>query len=173
MVIYNTNFIVLVLDKIIFSLQCVSGSFVGQSRPALNFNSSQYIRYDDPEKQAIAAFKFLQEMTSSVTSSTSSQSAALTKSHDLHNQSDFLYKYNPMQQSTTSNEEKVNSPEKRHKRKVRLRNKKDQCAIRNQGKLKSRLSSTSNDESNDDISDSLSDDNVKSSRLIQQKMTYL
>ncbi|XP_052813736.1 mucin-4-like isoform X2 [Mya arenaria] len=154
------------------------GAPVPGGRPALDFTQIQFMRYGDAEKQALSAFEFLQDMTSSAHSD---QSVGQKVSHDMlfrmeGNMSDVARSNMiQMNQSTTSNEEKI-SPVRKQRRKIKLRNKKDQSAVKNQGKAKTRqFSSTSNDESNDDYSDGSSSDNylVQEQSMKSKKMTYL
>ncbi|XP_053386400.1 serine-rich adhesin for platelets-like isoform X2 [Mercenaria mercenaria] len=157
-------------------------------RPPLEFSNSQFVRYDDPEIQAMAAFDFLNEMTSS---HTSDQSNEQKPSHDqLFRREERRYVsygyQNQMNQSTTSNESRI-SPVKRPRRKLRQRVRKDPKVDNyNHGYIKTRkFSSTSADESNDEdisLSDSFCDscssdegvnDNGKQLQRPSKKMTYL
>ncbi|XP_060571450.1 serine-rich adhesin for platelets-like isoform X3 [Ruditapes philippinarum] len=132
------------------------------ARPPLDFGKNQFVRYDGPEIQAMAAFDFLNDMSSS---HTSDQSNDQKQSHDqLFRREEKKYGYqNQMNQSTTSNDSRI-SPVKRPRRKLRQRTRKDPKVDNyNQGYVKSRkFSSTSADESNDEES-SLSDSNSYSS----------
>lgn len=128
------------------------------SRPPLDFGKSQFVRYDDPEIQAMAAFDFLNDMTSSHNSDqTNEQKQSNDQLFEREERKYVSYGYqNQMNQSTTSNESRV-SPVKRPRRKLRQRIRKVENY--NQGYVKSRkFSSTSADESNDEES-SLSDSN--------------
>lgn len=155
-------------------------------RPPLEFSNSQFVRYDDPEIQAMAAFDFLNEMSSSQASDQSNDPKAL---HDQHLRREgrkyFSNCYqNQMNQSTTSTESRT-SPVKRQRRKLRQRTRKDpKVGIYNQVLPKTRkFSSTSADESNDEdisLSDSCCDssaediDNTeKQHPRTNTKMTYL
>lgn len=152
------------------------------TRPTLNFSSSQFVRYDVPEIQAMAEFDFLNDIS---TSHTSVQSNEQKMSHDQFFRKE-VRNHNPMTQSTTSNESGTSNV-KRHRRKLRQRIRKDPKG-RNSNQVQPKVrkfSSTSADESNDEdisLSDSLvetcsSDDEVRSSSRVatkaNSKMTYL
>ncbi|KAL4217378.1 NCK-associated protein 5 [Mactra antiquata] len=152
------------------------------TRPALDFSSNQFIRYDVPEMQAMAAFDFLNEISSS---HTSDQSNLTKMSHDQLSKQE-VKNSNLMSQSTTSNESGTSNV-KRHRRKLRQRTRKEpKSKICYQGQPKVRkFSSTSADESNDEdlsLSDSLvescsSHEDVQICNNIvtksNSKMTYL
>ncbi|XP_052235048.1 microtubule-associated protein futsch-like isoform X2 [Dreissena polymorpha] len=165
----------------------LGGSNTPVQRSALEFTNSQFLRYEDPEKQAIAAFDFLHEMTSSVTSHASDQSQKQSQDQQNSKSSNEIKKSRiplnfrthkgqlaSMNQSTTSTDDQL-SPVKRQRRKVK-RGKKETGNSRFPGKVKARkCSSTSNDESNDaSATDSSSEEEIVSPKhKLSSKMTYL
>ena len=124
------------------------------SRPALDFSNKQFIRFGDLEKEAVAAFDFLNDMTSS---NISDQSSETKISQELFSaegrRTGRKHSQLKMTQSTTSNESQT-SPVKRNRRKLRPKVRKEQKSSP-YGANNRRFSSTSADsnmDSEEDIS---------------------